>query len=71
MKNGANNLIINDGKTSDNKTIAFGVAGPTKSIAADNIITYKILFNNPNIKNETKILCDSDIINIIQFEKKL
>lgn len=70
MKNGASSLIVNEGRTSDNKTIAFGVDGPTKSIAADKIITYKILFSNPNMKNEANVFCDSDTMNIFWYVKR-
>lgn len=64
MKNGAATLKENDGMISANNTIALGVDGPTRSIAADKIITYKILFNNPNMKNEANVRCVSEIINI-------
>ena len=58
MKNGAANLIRNDGTISANKTVALGTCAPTKSTAADKITTYRILFKSPKAKKDMKINLD-------------
>ena len=64
MKNGATSLKVNEGMISANSTTPFGVAEPTRSTAAERIMTYKMLLSNPNIKNDVKIFvwCSNDII---------
>ena len=56
---------------SANNTTPFGVADPTRSIAADRIITYSILFKSPNMKNDVKIFvvfCNMIICDIVPRE---
>ena len=47
MKYGATNFVKNDGRTSASRTTALGTLGPTRSRAAESIITYKTLFIRP------------------------
>ena len=40
MKYGANSFVKKDGMTSNRRTMALGSVGPTRSSAADSMITY-------------------------------
>lgn len=47
MKYGAISFVIKDGRTSARRTTALGTFGPTRSRAAERIITYSTLFIRP------------------------
>ena len=48
MKYGAISFVKNEGRTSARRTTAFGTSEPTRSTAADRIITYRTLLIRPN-----------------------
>lgn len=47
MKYGAISFVKKDGRTSARRTTAFGTSGPTRSRAAERMITYKTLLIRP------------------------
>lgn len=47
IKYGATSFVKKDGRTSARRTSDFGTLGPTKSRAAERMITYKTLFMSP------------------------
>jgi len=51
MKYGAINFVKKDGSTSARSTTALGTSEPTRSTAADRIITYRTLFIRPDHVN--------------------
>lgn len=53
MKYGAMSFVKKDGRTSARRTTDLGTFGPTRSRAAESIITYRTLFISPNSQNAT------------------